>query len=344
MERAVTNLANHVAAQGHEVSILNLFKTEVFFDLHPDIRLIWPEINRQQMHRLIYAARLIPYVRNSIRDIQPDTVLSFGEWFNAYVILVTRGLSIPVFVTDRMGPDMNLGLLLSTARKWTYPLASGIIAQTQVAAQRITAKTGAMKIKVIPNGVPVFKIPELPKKNQVVTVGRLSREKGHIHLLRAFARLNHPDWTLHIVGDGPERVKLEQECHLLGIANTVRFYGHQKGFLHILHILSESEIFVLPSMYEGFPNALLEAMSVPLACISSDCIAGPAEIIQSGVNGLLVIPGDVDALTLGLKKLIENPALRKEFAKKAALVKDTYALDKLAEEHLRFITGSIAQH
>ena len=104
-------------------------------------------------------------------------------------------------------------------------------------------------------------------------------------------------------------------------------------------MLGESEIFVLPSLHEGFPNALLEAMSVPIACISSNCTAGPADIIKHGINGLLVKPGDENELEEAINKLIENPELRKSMAEEAYKVRDRYNYEKIADEYVKFIQG-----
>lgn len=334
MERSLTNIANYAATQGYQVTILNLFKTEVFFDLHPDITLIWPDIDRTSTHRLLYAARLIPYIRRQLKKLKPDTVLSFGEWFNAYVIISTRFLGIPVFVTDRMGPMLNLGILIETARKIMYRFATGIIAQTSIAKKILYKKTGAKNIKVIPNALNVIDTATDEKKKQIVTVGRLSREKGHSVLIKAFAALKDTDWTLHIVGDGNERPNLEILGSELGVSNRVHFYGHLKNFNTIL---GESDIFVLPSLYEGFPNALIEAMSVPLACISSDCIAGPSDIIQHGDNGFLFEPGNAKSLTELIGELIRNPEVRNNLARNAYEVRHELAFNKIADRYLAFI-------
>jgi glycosyltransferase involved in cell wall biosynthesis len=153
-------------------------------------------------------------------------------------------------------------------------------------------------------------------------------------LLRAFAQLNHTDWSLQIIGDGPERKSLEAEAQLLNISNQVQFHGHLKDFKKIL---VESQIFVLSSFYEGFPNALLEAMSVPLACISSNCVAGPADIINHRINGLLVETNNVKALAQSLEELIQNEVFRNELATKAIEVRGKYSFERVAKMVEKFI-------
>jgi glycosyltransferase involved in cell wall biosynthesis len=250
------------------------------------------------------------------------------------VILSTRFLGVPLFVFERMGPEIKLDLVVGTAKKVLYKIATGVIVQTNIAARIVAERTGSKNITVIPNPVNVIDTDISVKKKQIVTVGRLSHEKGHIVLVKAFSRLVQKDWTLHIIGDGPERSDLEEEALSFGISERVFFYGHLIDFRNIL---GESEIFVLPSFYEGFPNALIEAMSVPLTCISSDCVAGPGDIIKDGVNGLLVQPGNVEELTLALDQLIKNPDLRKKLASEAYKIRETLAFDKIAKQYLDFI-------
>ena len=337
-ERALTAMANYFAKLGCEVFIINLFKTEQFFELEKSIRVIWPKTDRTKKHRLVYALQLIPYVRKNIKEIKPDVLLSYGEWFNPFVILVTRFLNVPLFVLERMGPQISLGFIVGTGRELLYRYATGVMVQTAIAADLIKKKTRARNIGIIPNPLNVINTKTDFKKRRIVSVGRLSREKGHDVLLRAFASLPNQDWSLHIVGDGPEKPSLEGQTQKLGVSDRVVFHGHLKNFSHIL---GESEIFILPSYYEGFPNALLEAMSVPLACISSNCVAGPSDIIEHGKNGLLVEPGNVYELARAIEFMISDIELRKKLASEAYKVREKYRFDKIAQQYLDFITKSI---
>jgi len=337
-ERSLSSLANYFAANGHKVVVINLFRTEQFFHLDERIDVFWPDIERTRLNRFVYAVLIIPYLRRSIRKAKPDFIFSYGEWFNPYVILSTFFLKIPVFVLDRMGPKIDLGLLIETSRKVLYRFATGVIVQTKIAAEIIKRKTKAKNIGIVPNPVNVINTNTSIRYKQIVTVGRLSKEKGHIVLLRAFARLKDKDWTLHIIGDGPERKNLIKETLLLGIEGRVIFHGQLKNFGKVL---GESIIFVLPSYYEGFPNSLIEAMSVPLACISSNCIAGPEEIISNRINGILVEPGNVDELHLALEEVINKPELASDIAREAYKVREVLSFEKIASLYLDFVDNCV---
>jgi len=109
MERSLTSLANYYSKIGFEVSIINLFKSGIYFELDSKINVVWPSIERKKYHRLVYAIFNVPYIRKSISTLNPDVLLSFGEWFNPYVIISTRFLKKQLYISDRMGPNLDLG-------------------------------------------------------------------------------------------------------------------------------------------------------------------------------------------------------------------------------------------
>ena len=153
-------------------------------------------------------------------------------------------------------------------------------------------------------------------QRRIVGLGRLADHKGFDLLLAAFQEVaaDHPDWVLEIFGEGDQRPILEQyrDQHRLG--DRVRLPGWTD---RPAAVLSRGDIFVLPSRYEGFPNALLEAMACGLACISFDCDSGPREIIRPGVDGLLVPAGDVAALASALGQLMSDSDLRQRLGNRA---------------------------
>lgn len=119
-ERALTNLANEFAERGYSITIIFLFKTEIFFTLHPSIKVKWPTIDRKDNNKFIYAFKLIPFIRKSILKVNPDTVVSFGDWFNAYVLMATRFLGKRVYITNRMGSNQYFGNLTLVRGRWIW--------------------------------------------------------------------------------------------------------------------------------------------------------------------------------------------------------------------------------
>lgn len=334
IERASVSLANYFDKMSYDVTVLAVCQSEHFFNLNATIQFIEPQFKRKDLNQITYLIKKILFVRKQIKKLRPDTMLAFGEWTNSYVILARVGLKIPLYVSDRMSPLLKLPLVTELLKKLLYKRASGIIAQTLFSKEVLLKKTKSKNIVVINNPVIAIKRKSCEVKNKIVTVGRLSPEKGHRFLIEAFAKLNNPVWELSIIGDGVEREQLEQLTIELGIASRVIFHGHLKDFnLQI----SEAQIFVLPSLQEGFPNALLEAMSVPLACITTNFFREKNEIIDHGFNGLVVNPGSSDELADALGLLINDSCLRDKLAKNAIKVREEYKFDKIAKQYLDFI-------
>jgi len=162
-------------------------------------------------------------------------------------------------------------------------------------------------LKMIPAGAHVAAAGE---PVQLLCVGRMVREKAQDVLLEAFAKLVHRgvNARLTLVGDGPYMKQFRQLVAELELDDCVTFTGalnQPQTFAQ----MRQADIFVLPSFAEGIPVALMEAMAMEVPCIST-AITGIPELIRSGTDGVLVQPGDVDALAEAMHALILNPELR----------------------------------
>ena len=335
IERSSVSLANHFHKTGNKVSVLALYQSVRFFTLDNEIFFLEPDFSRENANKILYLPKMIKYIRQSVRKIKPDTILAFGEWTNPFVLLALTGTRYPVYVTDRMSPLAKLPVLSELLRKTLYKRADGIIAQSNFAKSILQEKTKAKNIHVIYNAVNTIEKIDCEVKNRIVTVGRLEEVKGHRYLIEAFARIRNKDWELSIVGDGSLRSELGNLVGSLGVKERVVFHGHLIDFRLQM---SEAKIFVLPSLKEGFPNALIEAMSVPLACIATDTFNGHHEIITNKENGLLVQSRNVDELTKALEFLIDNELHREKIKEKAFEVRHKLNLDVTADQYLKVIT------
>jgi colanic acid/amylovoran biosynthesis glycosyltransferase len=148
---------------------------------------------------------------------------------------------------------------------------------------------------------------------RLLFTGRLAGVKGIPILLEALARLrgSHPDVELALAGDGPDRAQLEGEAQRLGVAGRVRFLGYQSSD-HVRSLLQETDVFVLPSFAEGVPVVLMEAMASGVPVVSTR-VAGVAELVEDGVSGFVVPPGDVGALADAIDALLSDGGLRQRF-------------------------------
>lgn len=194
-------------------------------------------------------------------------------------------------------------------------------------------------IRVIANPVRRFQIQkQLPQclYPRIIAIGRLVHLKGLDLLLAAFAEAaeHFPEWQLDIFGQGPLREELEIKRNQLGLEKRVHFRGITTD---VYAELERSNIFVLPSRIEGFPNVLLEAMAAGVAVIAADCKFGPGEIIDNENNGLLIPPENIPALTQALKRLMSDAELREKLGSAARSVQERYAEEKIVKRWINLI-------
>lgn len=332
-ERAISELANYLAANGHEVTIFLLFKKEIFYSIDKRVKIVEPGFSRQGTNKYWYGIKTIGYIRKSIKKINPDVILNFI--FPSFFLLCTAGLSCPIYISVRNNPANKIKIDPVWFRRLTYPRAKGIIAQTSYAAKVIYEQVKHRNIKAIPNYVRAVDKKNVAPQNIIVTVGRLVANKGHEDLLQIFASIKNEGWQLKFAGDGPLRNSLEQKAKELGIEKQTLFAGFQPD---IDSVLQQAKIFAFCSYSEGFPNALLEAMATPLACISYNCNAGPADLITDGKDGFLIPVGDKNAFAKKLQQLMDDETLRSSFVANAAETIKAFHPDKLAQAYLDFIS------
>jgi glycosyltransferase involved in cell wall biosynthesis len=196
------------------------------------------------------------------------------------------------------------------------------VAVSRHTAQRVRAAfdVPADKLRVIHNGVDATafeRAPDLHLRSSLagaregpllVTTARLTEQKGLVYLLEAVAGL--PTVSLAIVGDGPLRAELQERARSLGAGERVHFVGRQDD---VAAWLASGDIFVLPSLFEGMPLAVLEAMAAGLPVIATD-VGGTNEIVQHEQTGLLVAPRSSQALAHGIGRLAADPALSRRIA------------------------------
>lgn len=334
MERIMSEFANYLANNNIDVWLILMFRHEMFYKLDSRIKIIQPSLKKRS--NLTYALYLFPFLRIKIKNINPDVILSFGERYNSYVLLATLGLKIPIFISDRSSPYKRLSKLYFHMSKILYRKATGIIAQTTKAAENMFERLSGSyyNIKVIPNSLRQIEKNETTKKNQIVALGRLVREKRYDRLLDIMSRLKNQTWNLVIVGEGRMRPQIEQLIDDYHLGSRVILAGQQKN---VDSYLSESKIYVLTSDIEGYPNALCEAMAHGLACISFDCVAGPGDIIDNERNGILVEDGNTEKFAKELDILIEDSNKRKILGEEAKKIQFKLTGDKIFEQYLQFI-------
>ena len=226
----------------------------IIFKLNESVKYVEPEFNRNAVlenkhslenknifSKINYLFKLIVYIRRKTKIFNPDTVLAFSEWTNPYVILALIGLKYPVYVSDRMSPIAKLPIITEILKRFTYRFASGIIAQTSFAKRILKKKIKSNRIYVIHNPVNIIKKTNDKEINLILSVGRLSAEKGHKYLIKAFSKVKNRDWKLALIGDGSQRQSLEKLVSDLSL-NGRDFFGLPHEFSKYL---TQAKIFIL---------------------------------------------------------------------------------------------------
>jgi glycosyltransferase involved in cell wall biosynthesis len=330
-ERVIAELANAFVAAGDEVGVLTLSHPgSAHYALDPRVTrialdVIWNSINPWESVRS--NLRRSHMIRRAVKGFRPDCVVSFIEQTNVRVLAALLGTGIPVIVSERTDPRRHaVGRAWALARRLFYPTARRLVVQTPAVADWAKEVVGAHKVRVIPNFVrdlPAAPDSATRRADEILAAGRLGPEKGFDVLLRAFAQsgLAAQGLRLVILGEGSERPALADLAQDLGVAASVEMPGVVPD---PERWMARCAFYVLPSRYEGFPNALLEAMAMGCAVIAADCDSGPRELVRHGENGLLVPVADVAALTQAMRDLASDPALRARLGHAAQAVRARY--------------------
>ena len=198
-------------------------------------------------------------------------------------------------------------------RRLLYRRADVLTANTTGVMDSLVPLFQARQLALLPNPLPMPVVPvsvgSAGDRQGFVSVARLVPQKGIDVLIRALAQTTGAarDWTLNLVGDGPEREALQRQVQQAGLQEQVQFLGFRSD---PQTFLLQAGVFVLPSRFEGMPNALLEAMAAGLAVVVTDASPGPLEVVVDGVSGLVVPSDEPAALADALDRLAAQPQLR----------------------------------
>jgi glycosyltransferase involved in cell wall biosynthesis len=321
-ERVATLLCNFWAGEGHEVTLIT-FEGDEATPFHiPDQAVTLRKLAASAgsgSARLLNNFNRVLRLRAVLRELRPDALVAFTTDANVISLLARRGTDVPVVISERNQPDRpGLAPVHRLARRWTYPFADAVVAQTDTVAAWMQKRL-RVPVHIVPNPVRVSG-PNSPRVTSdpplLIAVGRLTAQKGFDILIEAFARVaaKHPDWRLVIYGEGPDRTKLETLRDALSLQGKVSLPGLTRN---VETAFAEASLFVLPSRFEGYSNALLEALAAGLPVIATAAPGGASGILGDGKYGMLVPPGDALALASALEKMMSDSALRAAFAAQA---------------------------
>lgn len=329
-ERVISILANHYAKKGWNVEIALLLDTDVQYPLDENIAIVNLNVGEGSYFKNL--PKWILKIRSYVNKSRPDKIVSFIGRINMLVLTATLFTKIPIIVSERNDPKHDgRGKIIQYYCNWIYKRASKVVFQTEY--ERSCFSDNLKQSVIIPNPISVAMPPQKSQRLEFVTAGRLMPQKNQAMLIDAFVEIhkNYPLAALKIYGDGALKDELQNRIDAYKLNDVVHLCGN---VIDLHDRIVGATAFILTSEYEGLSNALIEAMMLGIPCISTD-YPGSEEIIQDGINGLIVPRQNVAALSVAIKKIIDNPKFCERIVdaslKKAECYKKEFVLQKWDE-------------
>lgn len=330
-QRVISLLANRFADLGWDVHLALLLSNNIGFQLNS--RITVHDIARGYSAK--HALNWIKDLKKIFIEIKPSVIVSFVGRINILTMLAAKGLGFPVVLSERNDPNYDRrGKMERSLCKKLYAKADKVIFQTSYQAGcYLKSCDKNSEIIVNPISAPVY-TGSHPVKD-IICVGKLMDQKNHPMMINAFAQIasEFPDTDLWIYGEGKLRAALEEMINSHGLTSRIHMPGNIDN---IFDVMQKNEFFVMCSNYEGLSNALLEAMTSGMICISTKW-NGVTDVICDGENGFLIPLDDQNALAELLRKVIkaDNEMIRKMAIDSGK----SYSSDLVIEQWYKVING-----
>lgn len=345
MERVMSELATYFCKKKDIEVHLVIYgiRPEIFYKVPTNLFIHKPDFTFNNNKRLRNTFKTLLFFRKEIKRIHPNVILSFGEYWNSFVLLALLGMKFPVFVSDRCQPNKSLGKFHELLRSILYPVSAGVIVQTENARQIYERMLPKVKLVVIGNPIRVITNDQKVIKEKIVlSIGRLIESKHHDELIKLFVSIDLPGWKLIIIGDDAIRqqnmVKLKKLVKELNAEEKVALTGSVND---VDTFYRRSKIFAFASSSEGFPNVIGEAMSAGLPVVAFDCIAGPSEMIEDQKTGFLVPTFDYGAFKERLETLMINEELQQSLGTRGKRKITDFSPEKIGEKYYQTIFSGV---
>ncbi len=353
-ERVVSILSAAFVDRGHEVVLATLWHSDDEYETDKRVRRVSVGLtdDEDSKGRIYKVWARFANLRKCIKNENPDLVISFCNKANFRSAYALFGMKTPLLISVRNDPDKDY-------RPYRLPTwymehkASGCVFQTPDAMNFFSERL-RRKGRIILN--PLSEqylnrhvsagVGARARRKEIVTAGRITRQKNQLLLIKAFNEIKekHPDYVLKIYGEVEQKdVFSEMKTYIKDNAldDRVLFMGVSD---RLPDEISDSALFVLPSDYEGMPNALIEAMALGLACIATDCPCGGARmLIEDKKSGLLVPTGDVAKLAYAIDYMLSHESEAARMGAEAGKLVKKVEPHKISAEWLEFIDDILAK-
>lgn len=327
-ERVVANLANKFVNHGYKITIIKFDDELSYYKLDKKIEV--KSYKFKSKNKIDTFIKSINYTRKAFNEVNPDIIISFLSTVNITSIISNLIKKRTIIISERNDPyNSPKQWYYRILRRLVYRYADGYVFQTKD-ARNYFSKYIRKKSKIIHNPVYIKKGDYIKNKyseKEIITVGRLEEQKNHKLLIDAFEIIhkNFDEYKLTIYGEGKLRKELEEYICEKEMQKFISLPGRENN---IYQKIKNSSMFILSSNYEGMSNALMEAMALGVPCISTNCpIGGSAELIHSGINGILVKTQDLKELVSAIELLLNNNELANSIGEEAEKICNTHGIE-----------------
>ena len=323
-ERVIATLANYFGAKGYETYLINSDSSSAFYPISPSVTVVKMGLDRGKSGRIRRVLKKYYFLKRFLKEKKPDVLIPF--LFNMEAPAILAGLRTKTnVVTSVRNASKAYSKRERRFRRFFYPKIFGVVFQSKVVQQyedfsHLRNTTVIMNPMVNEITEPMIPVPYCNRRNVVISVARLEPQKNHEMTIRAFAMIceEFPGLELHIFGEGSLRNHLEKLIEELNIKGRVFLEG---AVAEATLKNRDAKLFVMASNFEGFPNALAEAMAYGIPSISTDFDTGVAsDLIEEGQNGWLVKVGDTMGLADKMRLVLNLQEKTDEVAEDCAKV------------------------
>ncbi len=339
-ERVVANLSNWLIKE-HQVGIVVTPLDPSHYSLDSKIKYMTLDgLQTNKKNKIRRNLERISKLNKYIKDFKPDIILTFLPEPSYRVLFLKPLIKTKVITSIRNDPKVEYKNFIDRIiMKILYKRSDGFVFQTKEAQEYFSSKIQQNSV-IIPNPInPLFIVKPYGGKREknIVTVGRLEEQKNHKLLINSFniIKEKYKDYNILIYGSGSLEDELKSYVKKLKLENRVIFKGESDNIKDEIY---KSKMFVLSSDYEGMPNSLMEAMSLGLPCISTDCPCGGSRfLISNNKNGILVPVNDQLALSHAIEKIIDDENFAKSIGDNASKIGEELEPLKINQRWLDYI-------
>lgn len=308
-ERVVSILASELVKIGVDVHLLVFYRVKDEYTVDKRVGIHVIKESKNEYNNLSKFTKLI-YIRKKLKDIKPYVVIPFIYHVGIMTTIAKSGLNIKIVETIRNNPRTEpSSKIFRVIRNASIMFSNKCIMQNKSQLEYfpnyIQRKSQILFNPIGTEYLNKYKQFRKAELNNIVAIGRLEYQKDYYTMIDSteIAIRNNKNVKLNIYGEGSLFEELNNYIKIKNLDDNVKLCGRTND---VIKVLLEADIYVLSSKWEGMPNSLMEAMAVGLPCISSDCETGPSDLIENGVNGMLVTVGDRNAFAEAIQWMLEN--------------------------------------